>query len=331
MEYRSLGRSGLKVSAVGLGCNNFGMIIDQAKTNAVIDKAIDIGITLFDTADVYGGEQGKSEDMLGKALGARRKDVIIATKFGNPMGKALSESGGASRGYIMNAVEASLKRLNTDYIDLYQIHKPDPQTPIEETMRALDDLVRQGKVRYIGHSNYSGWETAHMGWTAKALNLNPFVSAQNRLSLLSRDIEAELVPACLSQGVSILPFFPLESGLLTGKYKRGEKPVEGTRYAAWANRAPGAVSRFFGDDKFAKAEQLQAIADASGCSLLEMAFGWLLAKPVVASVIAGATRPEQLDQNVAAAAWRPTAEVAAKIDEVSPPPPGVALAPAPKK
>lgn len=326
MEYRNLGRSGLKVSAVGLGCNNFGMIIDAAQTKVVVDKAIDIGINLFDTADVY-GEQGKSEEYLGQALGAKRKDILIATKFGNPMGKGPTQQGGASRLYIMRAVEASLKRLSTDYIDLYQIHRPDPTTPIDETLRAMDDLVRQGKVRYIGHSNFAGWETANAGWTAKALNLTHFISAQNRYSLLSREIEAELIPACISHGVSVLPFFPLESGLLTGKYKRGEKPAEGTRYAAWANRG-AAASRFFGDDKFAKVEQLQDLAAQYGHTMLEMAFGWLLSRPVVASVIAGATKPEQLDQNLAASLWRPSFEEAQKIDNITPPPGGVALAPA---
>jgi aryl-alcohol dehydrogenase-like predicted oxidoreductase len=329
MDYRALGRSGLKVSAVGLGCNNFGMLIDAAQTQKVVDKAIDLGITLFDTADVY-GDMGKSEEFLGKALGARRKDVLVATKFGNPMGKGVMEQGGGSRLYIMRAVEASLRRLGTDYIDLYQIHRPDPATPIDETMRALDDLVRQGKVRYVGHSNFAGWETADAAWTAKALNLSPFISAQNRYSLLSRDIEAELVPACLYHGVGILPFFPLESGLLTGKYKRGEKPAEGTRYAAWASRGPIA-SRFFGDDKFAKVEQLQVLCEQFGHTMLEMAFGWLLSKPVVSSVIAGATKPEQLEQNVKAGAWRPTSDEAQKIDEITPPPGGVAMQPSQRR
>ncbi|MDX2142853.1 MAG: aldo/keto reductase [Rhodospirillaceae bacterium] len=325
MEYRSLGRSGLKVSAVGIGCNNFGMIIDAAQTKVVVDKAIELGITLFDTADVY-GEQGKSEEFLGKALGAKRKDVLIATKFGNPMGKGHFEQGGGSRRYIMSAVEASLRRLGTDYIDLYQIHIPDRATPIEETLRALDNLVRAGKVRYIGHSNFSGWQTADAAWTAKVNHLSPFISAQNRYSLLSREIEAELAPACVEFGVGLLPFFPLESGLLTGKYKRGEKPAEGTRYAAWASRGPIA-SRFFGDDKFAKVEQLQALCTQYGHTMLEMAVGWLLSKPYVSSVIAGATKPEQLEQNVKAGAWRPSAEEAQKIDEITPPPGGVAMQP----
>ncbi|MCB2107725.1 MAG: aldo/keto reductase [Rhodobacteraceae bacterium] len=330
MEQRLLGKSGLKVSAVGLGCNNFGMLIDAAQTKAVVDKAIDIGITLFDTADIY-GNAGKSEEFLGQTLGARRKDVLIATKFGNAMGKGFLEQGGASRLYIMAAVEASLRRLGTDYIDLYQIHKPDGVTPTDETLRALDDLVRQGKVRYIGHSNFEGWRTVEAAWISKTQNLTPYISAQNHYSLLSRGIEAELVPACENYGVGILPFFPLESGLLTGKYKRGEKPPEGTRYAAWASRGP-MVNRFFGDDRFATVDKLTELAASAGASMLDMAIGWLLSKPYVGSVIAGATKPEQLDANAKAAAWRPTLEIDDKIDEITPPPPLAPSAPPrPKK
>jgi aryl-alcohol dehydrogenase-like predicted oxidoreductase len=320
MEYRLLGRSGLKVSAVGIGCNNFGMLIDAAATQAVVDKAIDLGITLFDTADIYGmPNKGASEEFLGKALGKRRSQVIVATKFGNPMGEPWYLQGGGSRDTVMRAAEASLKRLGTDYIDLYQIHRPDPATPIEETLRAMDDLVRQGKVRYIGHSNFAGWQAADAAWTAQMNGLAPFVSAQNHYSVLSRQIEAELVPACQAHGLGILPYFPLESGLLTGKYKRGERPAEGTRYAAWASRGAMAT-RFFGDDRFAKAEKLQELCTEAGCTLLDLAFGWLLGKPYVPSVIAGATRPEQLEANVKAAAWRPTAEQLARIDGISPPP-----------
>ena len=219
MEYRNLGNSGLQVSIVGLGCNNFGMRIDAAATEIVVNKAIDAGINLFDTADVYGGT--KSEEFLGKALGARRQEIVLATKFGMPLGKSTYTSRG-SRRYIMNAVENSLRRLNTDYIDLYQMHAPDPSTPIDETLRALDDLVRQGKVRYIGHSNYAGWQAAEAHYVAKAGNMTPFVSAQNEYSLLNRRIENELVPAVNKYGVGILPFFPLASGFLTGKYRQGQ-------------------------------------------------------------------------------------------------------------
>ena len=323
MDYRRLGKSGLTVSAIGIGCNNFGAANDEAATKTVVQKALDVGITLFDTADSYGG-RGKSEEFLGKALGARRKDVVIATKFGWAMGdnpNDLATRGGASRDYIMRAVEGSLKRLGTDYIDLYQMHLPDPNTPIAETLGALADLVRQGKVRYIGHSNLAGWQTANAAWTARAQRLPAFVSAQNRYSVLSRDIEAELVPACEAFGLSILPFFPLESGLLSGKYKRGEAPKEGTRWATWAKtRGPAQVQRFFSDKKLEQTEKLETLMQAAGAGMLDLAFGWLLSKPYVGSVIAGAISPAQVEANAKAGQWRPDAATAAKIDEISPKP-----------
>lgn len=315
MESRNLGKSGLRVSVVGVGCNNFGMGIDEAGTKTVVDKAIDLGITLFDTADVYGGS--KSEAFLGKALGARRKDVVVATKFGMQMGEAWNQKGGGSRDYIMRAVEGSLKRLGTDYIDLYQIHQPDAATPIDETLRALDDVVRQGKVRYIGHSNFKGWQAADAAWTSKTEGLTPFVTAQNRYSLLTRDIERDLVPACEAHGVSILPYFPLESGLLSGKYKAGQKPAEGTRWSTWSQFAPGYAQAFFSDEKFAQVAKLQTLCDSYRHSMLELAVGWLLSRGYVASVIAGATKAEQIEQNVKAAAWRPNAEEAEKIEEIT--------------
>jgi aryl-alcohol dehydrogenase-like predicted oxidoreductase len=318
MEYRLLGKSGQKVSAVGLGCNNFGMRIDQAMTDAVVAKAIDLGITLFDTADVY-GNRGGSETMLGKALGSNRHKVLIATKFKAAMGDPLYPEGGANRGYILRACEASLKRLNTDYIDLYQIHNPDPLTPVEETMRALDDLVRAGKVRYIGHSNFSGWMTADAAWIAKTQSLSPFVSAQNRYSVMSRAIETDLVPACEKFGLSVLPFFPLESGLLTGKYKRGETPEEGTRFAAFSKMNPQGVQMLYGDHRFALLQKLEPLCERFSHSLLQLGMGWLMSRPIVASVIAGATSPEQLEQNVAAAAWRPAPEESEAIDAVTKP------------
>ena len=313
MEYRQLGKSGLRVSAVGIGCNNFGMSMDEAATKAVVDKAIEIGITLFDTADIYGGK-GNSEIFLGKTLGTRRKDIVLATKFGMSMGNGLE---GGSRRYIIRAVEDSLRRLGTDYIDLYQIHTPDPATPIWETLRALDDLIRHGKVRYIGHSNLAGWQTADAAWTAGNEHFAPFISAQNHYSLLTRAIEAELVPACEAHGVGILPYFPLESGLLTGKYKHGAAPAEGTRWSTWAAAMPGYFGQFFSNEKFAQVGKLQKLCDENGNSLLDMAMGWLLRKPVVASVIAGATKPAQVEGNAKAAAWRPTAEMSAKIDEIT--------------
>lgn len=321
MEYRLLGKSGQKVSSVGLGCNNFGMRIDQVMTDAVVGKALDLGITLFDTADVY-GNRGGSEIMLGKALGANRHKVLIATKFKAAMGDPLYPEGGANRGYIMRACEASLKRLGTDTIDLYQIHNPDPLTPVEETMRALDDLVRAGKVRYIGHSNFSGWMTADAAWIAKSQGLSPFVSAQNRYSVMSRAIETDLVPSCEKFGLSVLPFFPLESGLLTGKYKRGATPEENTRFAAFAKMNPQGVQMLYGDHRFALLEKLEPLCAQFGHSLLQLGMGWLLSRPIVASVIAGATSPEQLQQNVEAASWRPSAEENAAIDAVTKPQPG---------
>ena len=221
MEYKRLGQSGLQVSAVGLGCMNFGMMNDEAESAEVVEKALDLGVNFFDTADVY-GERGKSEQWLGKALGSRRSGVIVATKFAGPMSDDRFDMQGGSRRYIMQAVEASLRRLGTDYIDLYQMHLFDKDTPIEETLRALDDLVRQGKIRYFGSSNYAAWQLAEAEWTARSGNLDRFISAQNRYSLLTREIEKDLVPVCERYGVGILPYFPLESGLLTGKYRKGE-------------------------------------------------------------------------------------------------------------
>ncbi|MDD3836677.1 MAG: aldo/keto reductase [Phenylobacterium sp.] len=307
MEYRRLGNSGLKVSAVGIGCNNFGMRIDQEATNAVVAAALDAGINFFDTADVYGGSQ--SEVMLGKALAGRRDEVVIATKFASPMGQRPDQKGG-SRRYIMQAVEASLKRLGADYIDLYQMHRPDPDTPIEETLAALDDLVKAGKVRYLGNSNFTGWQIADADWISRSANRERFVSAQNLYSLLERGSAREVLPACERFGLGFLPFFPLASGLLTGKYRKGEPPPEGTRLAAWGKRGQEALS----EGNFEKLEKLSAWAEARGKGLLDLAFAWLLGQPVVSSVIAGATRPEQVQANAAAAAWALTP---AEVEEVT--------------
>ena len=313
MEYRNLGRSGLKVSAVGLGCNNFGMVMNAHQTKTVVDAALDLGITLFDTADVYGGG-GKSEIFLGKALGKKRSQVVIATKFGNPMGDSVYQ-GGASRRYIVSAVEESLRRLGTDYIDLYQIHKPDPHTPVDETLSAMDDLIRQGKVRYIGCSNFSGWQLVESHWVAQTSGLDSFVSAQNRYSLLSRGIEADLMPACEKYGVGFLPFFPLESGLLTGKYKFGASPRKGTRWHAWKER--GALANaFWSEERFNTVEQLESVCESYGHSLLDLAIGWLLDNPNVSSVIAGATKTSQIKNNVKAANFRPTEEENQEIDTI---------------
>jgi len=309
MTYRQLGDSGLTVSTVGLGCNNFGRRIDQEATNAVVRTAIDAGVTLFDTADIYG--QGASEEMLGLALGAERENVVVATKFGMDMQGSNGPDWGVrgSRRYVRKAVEASLRRLGTDWIDLYQLHRPDPVTPIEETLAALDELVREGKVRYIGSSNFTGWQVVDADWTARAAGTTPFVSAQNEYSLLERDVEDELVPACEHVGVGLLPFFPLASGLLTGKYRRGEAAPEGTRLAGNADRLAGA--------DWDTVEALEAFAARRDLRLIDVAIGGLAAQPAVASVIAGATRPEQVLDNVRAGGWDPSADDLAELDDLT--------------
>jgi aryl-alcohol dehydrogenase-like predicted oxidoreductase len=310
MEHRRLGRSGLKVSEVGVGCNNFGGRCDRAATKAVVDAAIGAGITLFDTADVYGNQQ--SEVLLGEALGKRRPQVVIATKFAMPMGQTVHDRGG-SRRYIFAAVEASLRRLGTDYIDLYQMHAPDPDTPIDETLDALDTVVRQGKVRYVGNSNFSGWQIADADWTARSAHRTPFVSAQNHYSLLERGIEAEVLGACERFGLGMLPFFPLASGMLTGKYRRNEAPPQGTRLATVGRLAERALS----ERNFTIVEKLIDFAQQRGHKLIDVAFGWLLTKPVISSVIAGATSAEQVEANVAASTWRLSAEEMAAVDAIT--------------
>ena len=311
MTYRQLGDSGLTVSTVGIGCNNFGRRLDQDGTNAVVRHALDSGITLFDTADIYG--QGASEEMLGLALGSERENVVVATKFGMDMQGANGPDWDVrgSRRYIRKAVEASLRRLGTDWIDLYQLHRPDPQTPIEETLAALDELVREGKVRYLGSSNFTGWQVVDADWTARAAGTTPFVSAQNEYSLLERDVEDELVPACEHVGVGLLPFFPLASGLLTGKYRRGEPAPEGTRLAGMADRLEGA--------DWDTIEALEGYAAERGLRPIDVAIGGLAAQPAVASVIAGATRPEQVLDNVRAGLWEPSAQDLSELDEITTP------------
>jgi aryl-alcohol dehydrogenase-like predicted oxidoreductase len=311
MEFRNLGRSGLKVSLAGLGCNNFGMRIELDQARAVVDRAIEVGITLFDTADIYGG-RGKSEEMIGHILGARRKDIVLASKCGMAMGDGPYRSG-SSRRYIVTACEASLKRLATDYIDLYQIHQPDPSTPEEETLAALDDLVHSGKVRYVGHSNYAGWQTADAHWLAKTNHYTPYISAQNEWSLLNRSVERDLVPACKQFGVGILPFFPLASGFLTGKYKRGAAMPEGSRLGAMKMLADRVVN----DANFATVEKLEEFAKSRERSLVELAMSWLAAQPEVGSVIAGATRPEQVTENAKAVDWKITDEELKAIEKLT--------------
>ncbi len=312
MTYRRLGTSGLVVSTVGIGCNNFGRKLDADGTRAVVDAAFDAGITLFDTADIYGTPHGASEETLGAALKGRRDEVVLATKFGMDMEGLNGNDFGArgSRRYIVRAVEASLRRLDTDHIDLYQMHTPDEATPIEETLAALDDLVRSGKVRYLGNSNFAGWQIADADWTARAAGATPFISAQNQYSLLHREVEADVVPACEHFGLGLLPFFPLDSGLLSGKYRRGEKAAEGTRlslerYQRWLDGAD-----------WDTIEALTAFGAERGHSLLDVAIAGLAARPAVSSVIAGATTPEQVAQNAAAGAWELTAEDNAALDEI---------------
>jgi aryl-alcohol dehydrogenase-like predicted oxidoreductase len=311
MEIRNLGGSGLRVSAVGLGCNNFGQRTDLETSRKVIHKAIDLGITLFDTADIY-ANMGGSETVLGTVLGDRRKDIVLATKFSKPMATDGTKQG-ASRRYIMEAVEASLKRLKTDYIDLYQQHDYDPLTPIEETLRALDDLVRQGKVRYIGNSNFPAWRIAEAEYLARAMNVTRYVSCQDEYSLVVRDIEKDLLPAAQEYDLGLLPFFPLASGLLTGKYKRGQAAPEQTRFAT----TPRLRDRYITPRNEDIVEKLEAFAAAHGHTMLELAFSWLAQRPQVASVIAGATRPEQIEQNVKAIAWKLSADEMAEIDRIT--------------
>lgn len=311
MKLRNIGKSGLRVSEIGLGCNNFGGRIDLDATRNVVHKALDLGITLFDTADVY-GDRGGSETCLGAILGPRRKDIVLASKFGMQMDDAGVLKGG-SRRYMMQAAEASLKRLRTDWIDLYQLHRHDPLTPIEETLRALEDLVSQGKVRYIGSSNLTGWQAVEADWTAKTCGLERFVSCQNEYSLLDRHVERELVPAMEAYGLGLLPFYPLANGLLTGKYKANAPLPEGARLT----REKRAAERTLSERNLVIVAQLAKFCEARGKSLLELAFSWLLAHPVVSSVIAGATKPEQIEQNVAAGGWVLSAEELAEVDRIT--------------
>lgn len=311
MKYRNLGRSGLRVSLIGLGCNNFGGRIGLDATRAVVDKAIDCGITRFDTADIY-GERGGSETLLGEVLGSRRKDIVLASKFGMEMDDAGAKVGG-SRRWMMRAVEESLTRLKTDWLDLYQYHRPDPLTPIDETLRAFEDMIRQGKVRYIGCSNMPSWQVATAQWTAKDMGATPFVSAQDEYSLVVRDAEKELIPALQHYGLGLLPYFPLASGLLTGKYKRNAPMPEGARLTNTQRLA----NRYLTDGNWEKAEKLGDYAAAQGRTMVELAFSWLASQPVVSSVIAGATRPEQIAANVKAADWVLTADDVAAIDAIT--------------
>jgi aryl-alcohol dehydrogenase-like predicted oxidoreductase len=313
MRYRPLGDSGLVVSVAGLGCNNFGGRLDLDGARAVVDAAIDAGITLFDTADVYGGA-GASERALGEILGPRRDQVVLATKFGGgDMGYGPAAGAKGGRSYIRRAVTESLRRLRTDYIDLYQLHTPDPVTPVEETIAALHELVDEGKIRYLGHSNFSGWQIADAAHLAAAGGHPPFISAQNHWSLLERAAEAEVVPAATHFGLGVLPFFPLANGMLTGKVRQGQQVPAGSRLASRAG--------YVTDEKLAKVEALIAWAEQHGTSVLEVAIGGLAAEPGCSSVIAGAMTPEQVKANAAASEWIPSEDELAEIDQIVPPPP----------
>ena len=308
MEYRRLGRSGLEVSAVGLGTNNFGARIDYQQTDRVIHQAVDIGINLIDTANIYG--KTLSEEYIGKSTKGIRGQVLLATKVAGPVGQGPNQ-GGASRKHIMEQVELSLRRLQTDHIDLYQMHYPDSGTPIEETLRTLDDLVRQGKVRYIGCSNYAAWQVAEAVLTSRSMHLEAFISAQPPYNMLEREVERELIPCCQAYGIGILPYFPLASGFLTGKYRQGESLPEGTRLYDFAK-----VRNNLTDRNFDLLDRLKVFAAERGHSTLELAIAWLLANPSVGSVIAGARLPGQVVDNVKAIDWQLTPEDLHEIDGI---------------
>jgi aryl-alcohol dehydrogenase-like predicted oxidoreductase len=310
MREGQLGTTDLCVSAVGLGCNNFGVRLDRMSAQDVIHAALDAGITLFDTADIY-GQHGGSETILGEVLGARRKDIVLVTKFGGAMDDEGRLKGGSER-YVMSAIEASLKRLKTDWIDLYYLHRPDRATPIEETLRALNKLIEQGKVRHIGCSNMSAAQVVEAEQVAKTSGLHRFISCQDQYNLLSRQIEADLIPAMQAYDLTLLPYFPLASGMLTGKYQFGAPIPQGTRLSQKRYS-----DRFLNDENFHIVEDLRAFGARRGHSLLELAFGWLLSKPVVGCVIAGASTAEQVRQNVAASTWRLDAAELAEADRLS--------------
>jgi len=314
MDVRTIGNSGLKVSAIGLGCNNFGWQIDKETSRLVVDKALDMGITHFDTADVYGdgSAENSSEAMLGELLGKHRKDVVIATKFGMKTMDISDGLLGASRNHIMRAVEDSLKRLRTDWIDLYYLHQPDPTTPMEETLRALDDLVQQGKIRAAACSNLPAEGASDADKTATALNLKGFVASQSEYNLVARGVEADLIPALDQAGMGLIPYFPLASGLLTGKYTKGAANSTDTRFG----RTPMMEAYYGSDANWAMVDTLAAYAADHGRSLIELAFAWLLAKPAVSSVIAGATKPEQVESN-ASTSWALTPAQVAEVDALS--------------
>jgi len=312
MQKRQIGRTGLRVSTVGLGGNNFGWKIDQQASNTVVAKALDLGVTLFDTADRYGTNGGDSEVVLGKALGARRKDIVLLTKFGVDL---VDYSRNSSRSYVMTAVEASLRRLNTDWIDIYMIHWPDYGTPMEETLRALDDLVRNGKVRYIAVSNLETWRTVDAVWISKHFNLASFICAQDHYNLLKREAEKDLIPALEHNGLGLIPYYPLASGLLTGKYSGGTVPSEGRLKENFLRLG----NQFLNERNLKIVDALDRFAKTRSHTLLELSVSWLLSKQVVSSVISGATKPDQVEQNIKAAEWTLSADDLAEIDKITKP------------
>ncbi|HEX7324875.1 MAG TPA: aldo/keto reductase [Rhodanobacteraceae bacterium] len=308
MHTRSLGSSGLQVSELGLGCNNFAARIDEAASRAVVHAALDAGINFFDTADTY-GNKGGSETLLGKILGERRRDVILGTKFASPMRAGITREN-ASRRYILRAIEGSLARLRTDWIDVYWLHWPDPLTPMQETLRALDDVIHAGKVRYIGACNLNGWQTVEAQWLARELGTQHFICAQNAYNLLERAPEAELLPALAAYHLSLVPYYPLASGMLAGRYQRGAAAPAGSRFADWQHLG----RRYQTDANWQRVAKLQGWCDAHRRSLLDVALAWLLAHREVASVITGASRPEQVTQNAGTIAWRMTDAERAEVD-----------------
>lgn len=310
MELRNFGRSGLRGSLIGLGCNNFGDRVTPGQARGIVDRALDLGVTFFDTADRYGGP-GTSEEILGEIFGKRRNDIVLATKFGISI-EDRTALAGASRRYIRSAVEGSLRRLKTDWIDLYQVHRPDPGTPIEETLRTLNDLIHEGKVRYIGLSNFAAWQVAEAEWTARELGIERFVSVQDEYSLADRDIEKELIPTIKAYDLGFFPYRPLASGILTGKYRRSQPPPEGTRMAKLKRHA----DKYMRDTNFDVAERLGDFAAERGHSLTELAFSWLAAQPFVSSIIPGASTPEQVEENVAAIGWKLSSEDLTEIDRL---------------
>ena len=310
MEYRNLGNSELNVSVLSLGCLNFGLFCDQETTTEIINTAIDLGVNCIDTAALYGGPKGHCETLVGKAIEGKRDKIILATKFGadsNARGSGLK--GGGKRDYIVKSVEESLTRLNIDYIDLYQMHFPDHETPIDETLRALDDLVTSGKVRYIGSSNFASWQISEAAWTSITNEVSNFVSLQTRYSILNRDMEKEIVPACEKHNISILPFFPLESGLLTGKVKRDEDPPPGTRLAIWGGA-------FRSDWKFDVMEKITEFGQSIDRNILEMSLSWAANQKQIGSVLVGATKSEQLIQNINAISWKMSPEEMDSINNI---------------